>query len=253
MKSIALVRPRWLLGALAASCLFGGGQANASQLFIASLPTEVSGPQSLLEGVGFVNYTVHVTNNTGTSLLLDMAMVTTVPSSGDLSDNISFPTVISFPAVIATGDVGVFVYQVQTLTPPVGDDFGVTPFSFSVEYSALIGNAGNTPTTNLVPGAAILLGGPSSGNIDPDALTGLLTGPNSCFANPALCPLGPQFFLYPSDRAGNFAVFGGYDSLPVSVFDVPEPSTWGLMLIGFAGLGLALRRRRGQVAASFAR
>jgi PEP-CTERM motif len=25
---------------------------------------------------------------------------------------------------------------------------------------------------------------------------------------------------------------------------VPEPATWGLMLLGFAGIGMAMRRRR---------
>jgi hypothetical protein len=29
---------------------------------------------------------------------------------------------------------------------------------------------------------------------------------------------------------------------------VPEPATWGLMLVGFGGLGAMLRRRRGQIA-----
>jgi hypothetical protein len=29
---------------------------------------------------------------------------------------------------------------------------------------------------------------------------------------------------------------------------VPEPMTWAMLLVGFAGLGVALRRRRGQAA-----
>ena len=31
----------------------------------------------------------------------------------------------------------------------------------------------------------------------------------------------------------------------LSITDVPEPATWALMLIGFGGMGLALRSRRG--------
>lgn len=34
----------------------------------------------------------------------------------------------------------------------------------------------------------------------------------------------------------------------VGVAAVPEPATWALMLVGFAGLGAALRLRRGAFA-----
>ena len=33
---------------------------------------------------------------------------------------------------------------------------------------------------------------------------------------------------------------------------VPEPATWGLMLLGFAGIGFAMRRRRTSVLAQIA-
>jgi hypothetical protein len=42
-------------------------------------------------------------------------------------------------------------------------------------------------------------------------------------------------------------VFGGSDAI-VTGGGVPEPATWGLMLVGFGGLGAVLRRRRGQAA-----
>jgi hypothetical protein len=31
---------------------------------------------------------------------------------------------------------------------------------------------------------------------------------------------------------------------PLAVAPVPEPSTWAMMIVGFAGLGLAIRSRR---------
>jgi hypothetical protein len=36
----------------------------------------------------------------------------------------------------------------------------------------------------------------------------------------------------------------GRPLMPVGVSAIPEPATWGLMLIGFAGVGLAMRYRR---------
>ena len=33
---------------------------------------------------------------------------------------------------------------------------------------------------------------------------------------------------------------------------VPEPATWGMMLFGFAGIGMAIRRRRRPVLAQIA-
>jgi len=33
-------------------------------------------------------------------------------------------------------------------------------------------------------------------------------------------------------------------TLNVQVAPVPEPATWAMMLIGFAGVGMAMRRRR---------
>jgi hypothetical protein len=47
---------------------------------------------------------------------------------------------------------------------------------------------------------------------------------------------------------------GANPRLPFSfafiVASVPEPSTWATMLLGFAGIGIALRRRRGPAAAT---
>jgi hypothetical protein len=39
---------------------------------------------------------------------------------------------------------------------------------------------------------------------------------------------------------------------PVSIYAVPEPGTWALMLVGFGGIGLAMRRRRRPVLAQVA-
>jgi hypothetical protein len=47
-------------------------------------------------------------------------------------------------------------------------------------------------------------------------------------------------------QAGDHAVFAGltFSTLPIGAQPVSEPSTWMLMLIGIAGLGIGLRRQR---------
>jgi hypothetical protein len=51
---------------------------------------------------------------------------------------------------------------------------------------------------------------------------------------------GPPSAFLVSGLAGTADVGGG----------VPEPASWGLMLVGFGGLGAALRRRRGSAVAT---
>lgn len=43
---------------------------------------------------------------------------------------------------------------------------------------------------------------------------------------------------------------GGYGPGDISASSVPEPSSWAMMALGFAGLGLAMRRRVISVAAA---
>ncbi len=50
---------------------------------------------------------------------------------------------------------------------------------------------------------------------------------------------------YTFQYTANMASGGGNISGTASIYAaVPEPATWGLMLIGFAGIGMAMRRRR---------
>ena len=168
--------------------------------------------------------------------------MTTLYVSGDPDDVISFPTVVSFPAVLAPGAQGTFIYSVDNGEPPPfdGTDSGVTNFSFSAEYSVISG--GVNPTTNLgAAGGMLILQGSQSGVLDAGTLTAL----EGCLTNPATCSNPPTDFLYPpSANLGNPA-YGTFASKLVTVNDAPEPSTWVLMLLGFTGLGAVWRRRSG--------
>src|SRR3984885_7209912 len=61
-----------------------------------------------------------------------------------------------------------------------------------------------------------------------------LTG-SSVFENQSLESLG----LNVGEYTYTWGVGGHADSLTIRVGDVPEPSTWAMMLLGFAGLGFA--------------
>ena len=47
-------------------------------------------------------------------------------------------------------------------------------------------------------------------------------------------------FRYTANMATAGSISGNATFYPA----VPEPATWGMMLLGFAGMGLAMRRRR---------
>ncbi|HEY1928116.1 MAG TPA: PEP-CTERM sorting domain-containing protein [Caulobacteraceae bacterium] len=210
--------------------------------FLNSMPhSAIMGKGSLVEGPGLATYSIDVTNpNKVDPIVLDFALVTTIPVSGDPTDVISFPTVVSFPATIAPGATATFKYTVQMGDSAFdGTDFGVTDFSFSTEYS-VIKNAPNTPTVYLgTNGGALIIDGQQSTVQDP-ATFAALTG---CLAIPATCLNPPVNFLYPPSLNGGNPAYGAFAFKFVTVNDVPEPSSWALMLIGVSGLGWAIRRR----------
>ncbi|MBV8683231.1 MAG: PEP-CTERM sorting domain-containing protein [Caulobacteraceae bacterium] len=210
--------------------------------FLNNMPhSGIMGKGTLIEGSGLATYSIDVTNpNKIDPIVLDFALVTTIPVSGDPTDVISFPTVVSFPATIAAGKTATFTYTVQTGDSAFdGADFGVTDFSFSTEYS-VIKNAPNTPTVYLgTNGGALIIGGQQSTMQDPATFATLV----ACLANPVACPNPPPNFLYPPSLNGGNPAYGAFTFKFVTVNDVPEPSAWALMLVGIGGLGWALRRR----------
>jgi PEP-CTERM motif len=74
-----------------------------------------------------------------------------------------------------------------------------------------------------------------------DFTTGLSDGTNPNFAG------APMLFgltqVFSASTAGEIAT-AQYDNLSFAINGVPEPSTWAMMLLGFAGLGFVAYRRR---------
>ena len=68
--------------------------------------------------------------------------------------------------------------------------------------------------------------------------TGLFTGTNGPLSNPG--PWSETVRYHLTFTGGVGSNFNGTANLTA----VPEPATWGMMLLGFAGIGMAMRRRR---------
>ncbi|MBL8587655.1 MAG: PEP-CTERM sorting domain-containing protein [Methylobacteriaceae bacterium] len=118
------------------------------------------------------------------------------------------------PAIILTPAAG---YKV-TLT---GFDFGAWP------------NTSRTTSFAILSGSTVLY---NSGTVTVDGATALHFGTPFSSTAPLSIQWGPSGYNVGIDNVAFRveAVSGG----------VPEPSTWAMMLIGFAGLGWAARRRR---------
>jgi len=240
--------------ALIAAFLALGSARVFADPFIVTLPTSITAPSDVLEGTLNIPVTVSVTNNTGLPLILDLAVAIINPLGPDFSDIIQFSGpnggngLQGFPATLAIGATGNFVYSVDAPNPPLGTDFGVNNFSFWVEYSAIQGIA-NVPNINLNGPGILIVGGQVSGILDPAVLATL----GNCIAAPATC-VGPVNFLYPPSLNGGNPAFGGFASTFITVHDVPEPSTLALLTIGLLATAgsLAWRRNRGKLRANLA-
>jgi len=166
----------------------------------------------------------------------------------------------------------------STLTPPASGFFGnfltnpgTGAFNFSDSFTFTIGGSANALTDSQIstfllnstqnvsflttqgcPGCGIWVDGTA------------VTPP----ANPALHFVQTQFDPLPETwalnpvvlAAGSHTIFAngtlfgptGSYSGTINVQAVPEPATWAMMLLGFAGIGMVLRRRRHPVLAQLA-
>jgi len=135
---------------------------------------------------------------------------------------------------------------------------------FSFIYSGVSGIVGGhvlvQNVTNLLSGVftnAWMQGGGTSGSANLAATSGsasytsdieLFTGakPNSDEFAFNLLDVTPGFGATVGKALNSFRANGGGN---FSFLATPEPAAWGLMLVGFAGLGLAMRARRRTAAA----
>jgi hypothetical protein len=116
---------------------------------------------------------------------------------------------------------------------------------------------------NLVAAAGIFAPGPGGqGTFYPtptspgELLTGVLTNGPQSVTSTGLFSVGANTIELIIDNTNNGVDGGGLTGGPSSVAfsgsispaGVPEPASWAMMLVGFGGLGAAMRSRRKQVA-----
>ena len=90
-------------------------------------------------------------------------------------------------------------------------------------------------------GDRIFFNGFDPGFFDNVGDTSLTYGGSASFLHlPSGCPTGDDAYEEAEDGCGWVSYTLTYDYTPA----VPEPGTWAMMLIGFAGVGMALRRSR---------
>jgi hypothetical protein len=140
------------------------------------------------------------------------------------------------------------------LNDPAGANFSnpaAAPLQLNNTHIELVGTVG-------------LLSGNNSFVVEhDDGLTLLITGIGMVVNQPGpTSPVSTPFNVFNPGAAGNFAFVLEYNECcgppaelvwqinGVTVGGVPEPSTWAMMLLGFAGLGFAFRQSRRK--ASFA-
>jgi hypothetical protein len=111
---------------------------------------------------------------------------------------------------------------------------GALPDSFDFQMNSTTGTVGAN-----IEAWAVWKSTLSSGFADPPLMTGTDENENSGLQ------LFPFYFLgvFPGN-SGNVLIA----SVSAEVPGVPEPSTWAMMLIGFAGLGFAFKRRKVAIA-----
>jgi hypothetical protein len=150
--------------------------------------------------------------------------------------------------------VGGSVVNLAVPTPTVSStgltiNFGQEPigatqsgaFSFNTDGSAYLANIliGSSTTGEIITGA--LLTGPGLGSV---AFTPFTVGnTHGLSASDIGLLAGSTYNLSFTGSGNNAAAVTGSVSLTARPA-VPEPATWAMMLLGFAGIGMTIRRRQ---------
>lgn len=168
--------------------------------------------------------------------------VTATPTGGNISQatGLDFNTVFGTPSpgtpgVLSSYGAGTGVFAGITCSNPAGCGTIQDIASLVVGAQTINNFVILTGGTNVNPIMFTLLGIDAIGRGTPDVLTFSGSGTiNYSGFDPT-----PGSFIFTA-QGGTITSF----SATTLARAVPEPATWGMMLLGFAGIGFAMRRRR---------
>jgi hypothetical protein len=161
-------------------------------------------------------------------------------TSDSPSGNPAMPSCCGLLAQLDIGGSFSFIYTGPTMT--VGSitlHHDLTNLLSGVFTGAWIQGAGNS-------GSANLTAGPGSVTFSSDLQSFTHDKPGSGEFAYNLLSVSPGFGAKPGKALNTFTANGGGN---FSIVAIPEPASWALMILGFGGLGVALRRQRRMAAA----
>jgi hypothetical protein len=137
-----------------------------------------------------------------------------------------------------------------TLLGPTGINVGGNPWGLSTGLSGLYMDVGpRLYAINATTGAGTLVGTSTSGNFGLSVFTGGVLYGASEFPNQVytLNEATGQGTAGPLETGASSEIYGW---APILAQGVPEPATWIMILVGFGGLGAAMRTRRKSMASA---
>jgi len=220
----------------AVAVLSFAGAANASTIYNFKLDTtDASGELGGVTDAG----TIQVTD-TGTDLFFDITLDNGFEFRHAPDDNHH-----TFVLQSNTGHVSFSGFNHPYFFQAVGTPFSDPPFG------AAWNNAVECTHDQQATGNGCS-NGPKAGN--PTTMKFKVAG--ITFSNLVPTTYGSKKIYFATDLVGSMGIYSGktanvgatWDGVPV--FGVPEPTTWGLMIVGFGFMGAGLRRRRAALVAA---
>jgi hypothetical protein len=226
---VAILKTLTAVAALA-TALVVSSSANAAVLI--SLGTSLNGGAITTQASGFVNPGDSVTYAPAGGLTIGNYLLSSIAGTYDFAPGLLSGNTIAMKKTSGSNKLDIYVTLSNVDPSQLGLD---TLFS---SYSASLGPAGSTVSTfydaanGIFNHAAgnLLATATFSGNTSGGPVTSFVPTPGGLFS------LTEQFHINVPGRFNS--------GIDLATADVPEPATWGLMIMGFGGIGAVVRNRR---------